>query len=122
MKENEQASEFSFPQTVTKRLWWKLGLTGWILFGGLVLLVVGIFAGSVDWNRRTVNLFLFRFDPRYWLLSVAPVLWGIVCWLVTDIACRFDLIRRKQLWIRLVIILSTFYAVLYCSGLVGRIV
>ncbi|MDR3111440.1 MAG: hypothetical protein LBU65_17350, partial [Planctomycetaceae bacterium] len=39
-----------------------------------------------------------------------------------DIACRFDLIRRKQLWIRLVIILSTFYAVLYCSGLVGRIV
>ncbi|MDR3109399.1 MAG: hypothetical protein LBU65_06895 [Planctomycetaceae bacterium] len=39
MKENEQASEFSFPQTVTKRLWWKLGLTTWWL-GSIVLLRV----------------------------------------------------------------------------------
>jgi hypothetical protein len=116
MTKNETIPEIPNLKTLSKRSRWKLGLTGWVLIGGLVLLIVGTFVGTVDWNRRTVNLFLFRLDPRYWSPSLVPILWGIVCWLVTDIACRVDLIRRKQLWIRLVIMLSVFCAVLVSLG------
>jgi hypothetical protein len=55
MKENEPASEFSFSQTIAKRLWWKLGLTGWGLCGGLLLTSLAVLIGLALQSRRNIT-------------------------------------------------------------------
>ncbi|GHT24627.1 hypothetical protein FACS189419_09600 [Planctomycetales bacterium] len=107
-------------QPASTRSLWKFGTTGWVLIGGLLLLNIGVVVETVGWNKLTVGWLLYRLDPRYWVLYPIPFLWGIVCWLVTDITCRIGWIRRKQRWIRLVIILGTLCAAALLVGWTGK--
>ncbi|MDR1269801.1 MAG: hypothetical protein LBK82_09775, partial [Planctomycetaceae bacterium] len=77
-----------------------MGTLGWILIFGLIVLNIGIFSGIDNWNKQTIGRILYLIDPRYWSLLPVPILWGLVCWFVTDFLCRFDFIRRYRLRIR----------------------
>ncbi|MDR1477980.1 MAG: hypothetical protein LBJ00_03470 [Planctomycetaceae bacterium] len=66
-------------------------------------------------DKRTLNMILYRIDPRYWSFSLIPVLWGLVCWFVADFAGYFSIIRKIRVWIRLVIALAVFYGVAVLS-------
>jgi hypothetical protein len=103
-------------EPVQKCLWWKFGRMGWILIFGLIVLNIGVFSETIEFNKRTFNRIFYLIDPRYWSLLPVPVLWGLVCWFITDFLCCFDFIRRKRQWIRLIIVLGIFCGVVWFCG------
>jgi hypothetical protein len=121
MKNNELITATSDSQTISTRFGRNFGFLGWILFFGLILLLAGTIADSLDWNKWSINKILHSIlclvDPRYWSLSLIPILWGAVCWLVTDFLSCFDFIRRYRFRIRLIIVAGVLCAV---DVLVGR--
>ncbi|GHT42499.1 hypothetical protein FACS189443_5580 [Planctomycetales bacterium] len=108
MNNSTDQSECVNSKPVPTRSRWKFGQAVWILIAGLILLNIGVVFGTVDWNKRSVSLLIHKFDPRYWSLHSVPILWGIVCWLATDFACRFEVVRQKRYWIKFIIVFGTF--------------
>jgi hypothetical protein len=95
---------------------WRFGLMGWFLLFGLAILCVGIFVEADVLGRRTLNRILYHLDPRCWSLSLIPILWGLVCWFATAFVSYFTVIRKKRIWIRLIIVLAVFYGLAFFSG------
>ncbi|MDR1964121.1 MAG: hypothetical protein LBQ50_10115 [Planctomycetaceae bacterium] len=116
MENSNPISVTSNTEPIQKRPWWKFGTMGWILIFGLIVLNIGVFSETVELNKRTINKIFYLIDPRYWSLLPVPILWGIVCWFVTDILCRFDFFRRERRWIRLIIVLGILGGVALLAG------
>ncbi|MDR1963186.1 MAG: hypothetical protein LBQ50_05365 [Planctomycetaceae bacterium] len=119
MENSNSISVTSSTEPVQKRPWWKFGTMGWILIFGLIILNIGVFSETLELNKRTINKIFYLIDPRYWSLLPVPILWGVVCWFVTDLVCRFDFIRRKRGWIRFVIVLGILCWLVWLSGWTG---
>jgi hypothetical protein len=121
MDNNELITATSDSQKVSTRFGRNFGFLGWILFFGLILLIIGTIVDSMDWNKRSINKILHStlclIDPRYWSLSLIPIFWGTVCWIVTDFLSCFDFIRRYRFRIRLIIVVGVLCAI---DILVGR--
>jgi hypothetical protein len=120
MENNEPSLSSSDSQTVSTRFGLNFGFLGWILFLGLILFIAGTLADSIDWNKRTINKVIYLIDPRYWSLLLVPILWGTVCWFVTDFICYFDFVRKYRFRIRLVIVLGVLACLLLLSGWTAR--
>jgi hypothetical protein len=120
MENNNLLSIPSDSQTKPKRSGVKLGLIGWILIFGLIALNVGIFIETDIWNKRTINKIFYFIDPRCWSLLPVPILWGLVCWFVTDFLCRWNVFRRKRFWFRLAVVTVTLCSLLLLCGWSAR--
>ncbi len=88
----------------------------WVSILGLILLLTAALFETVDWDQRILGWFLFRIDPRYWPLWPIPALWGIVAWLVAGTLDRFEIVRRRQGWIKVLIITGTLCWVAWLGG------
>jgi hypothetical protein len=118
--ENNELTTTSDSQTVSTHWGRNFGFLGWILFFGLILLNAGIWVDSMDWNKQSISKILYLIDPRYWSLLLVPILWGTVCWLVTDFLFYFDFIRQYRYRIRLVIVLGILGWLVVLSGWTAR--
>ncbi|MDR0706131.1 MAG: hypothetical protein LBF88_14250 [Planctomycetaceae bacterium] len=126
MENNELITVTSDSQTVSTRFRRNFDFLGWILFFGLILLLAGTVVDSLDWNRRSINKILYSIlclvDPRYWSISLIPILWGAVCWIVTDFLCYFDFIRKYRFRIRLIIVAGVLCAIDVLGGKRWRLI
>ena len=85
---------------------WRLGMMGWTLIFGLLLLNIGLLVEGITWEKRTVGWFIYQINPIYWPLWPVPILWGIVVWMTADLLNDVVWVRQNRIRIKAGIVLT----------------
>ena len=98
----------------------RLGMTGWVLLLGLIVLNFGILFEAIEWDKHTLARILYKIDPRYWPVWPSALLWGIVAWKFNNVLkTRITWIAKKQSRIKPGVVLITLLYAAWLAGWTG---